>query len=75
MGRYGNLNYSKLTKQVFLLGVVLFAVGGLGEVGGHAVFGTLPDWENTLLFDIEVLGLIIGFLSPFVFGIILPLTE
>jgi len=36
---------------------------------------SVPDWERALLFDIELLGILIGLLSPFVFGILLPLTE
>jgi hypothetical protein len=75
MGRYGNLNYPKLTRQAFFVGVALFAIGALGEFAGHAVFGTLPAWENTLLFDIEVLGVLIGLFAPIIFGIVLPLTE
>lgn len=75
MGRYGKLDYPQLTKQSFLLGIGLFALGGLGELFGHAYLAPLPGWEQTLLFDAEVLGLLVAFFSPIVFGILLPLTE
>ena len=70
MGRYGNLDYPTLTKRSFL-----FAIGGLGELIGHAYFAPLPGWEQTLLFDAEVVGLLVAFFAPIVFGILLPLTE
>jgi hypothetical protein len=35
----------------------------------------VPAWEETLLFDMEVLGVLISLFSPFVFGVLLPLTE
>jgi hypothetical protein len=75
MGRYGDLDYPTLTRTSFLLGLGLFAVGGLGELVGHAYFAPLPGWEQTLLFDLEALGLVVAFFSPIVFGILLPLTE
>lgn len=74
-GRYGKLDYSVLTKRSFLLGVALFVIGALSEMGLAAAGLTVPEWERALLFDIELLGIIIGLLSPFVFGILLPLTE
>ncbi|WP_266074983.1 DUF7860 family protein [Haladaptatus caseinilyticus] len=75
MGRYGKLDYPKLTKAGFLLGVALIAIGALGEIAGPALFGPLPAWENMLLTDLEIVGILLGLLSPFVFGILLPLTE
>ncbi|WP_435159644.1 hypothetical protein [Haladaptatus sp. DFWS20] len=75
MGRYGKLDYPKLTKTGFLLGVALVAIGALGEIVGSALFGPLPGWENMLFTDLEILGILLGLLSPFVFGIFLPLTE
>ncbi|WP_101295212.1 DUF7860 family protein [Halegenticoccus soli] len=74
-GRYGNLDYPRLTKTGFGLGVALFVVGVLGQVVGHAVLQPIPAWEETLFFDLEVLGILIGLLSPLVFGLALPLTE
>ena len=70
-----SLDYPTLTKRGFLLGLGLFVVGGLGEIVLHAAGITVPAWESTLLFDMEVLGVIIGLFAPLVFGIILPLTE
>lgn len=75
MGRYGQIDYPTVTKRAFALGVGLFLLGALGEIVGHALFGTLPAWENTLLFDAEILGILIALLSPIVFGIVMPLTE
>ena len=75
MGRYGDLNYSKLTRRGFVLGVVLLAVGLLGETLGPAVVGTLPAWGHTLLIDLEALGILVGLFAPIVFGVVLPLTE
>jgi hypothetical protein len=74
-GRYGDLDYASLTKRGMTLGALLFAVGAVGELAGHALFGSLPAWELTLLFDAEVLGIATMLLTPFVFGIALPLTE
>ncbi|WP_435196592.1 hypothetical protein [Natronomonas sp. EA1] len=75
MGRYGNIDYPTVTKRGFLLGVALFLVGALGETVGAALFGTLPDWEVTLFFEMEVVGVLLFFLTPLLFGVVLPLTE
>lgn len=75
MGRYGNLDYGRLAKTGFFLGLGLFVVGSGGEFIGHAFFEPLPTWETALLFDFEILGILIGFFSPFLFGVALPLTE
>ena len=74
-GRYGDIDSVRLTKQGFAVGLALFLVGAVGELVGHAVFGGLPGWEHTLLFDAEMLGILVAFLSVFVFGIAVPLTE
>lgn len=42
---------------------------------GPALFGPLPGWETMLLADAEVLGVLVGLLSPLVFGLVLPLVE
>jgi hypothetical protein len=75
MSRYGDLDYPRLTKLGAGLGLALFAVGAAGGVAGPALFGTLPTWERTLFFDFEALGVVLTLLSPFVFGVLLPLTE
>lgn len=74
-GRYGNLDYPRLTKTSFGFGVALFVLGALGHVAGPALFGPLPGWESVLFTDMEILGVLIALLSPFIFGILLPLTE
>ena len=74
-GRYGPLDYPELTRLGVGLGIALFVVGVAGEVTLPAVTGTLPAWENTLFFDLEALGVVLALVSPFVFGIFLPLTE
>ncbi|WP_276258558.1 hypothetical protein [Haloglomus litoreum] len=74
-GRYGNLDYGTLAKRGFLLGVGLFLLGELLEPLQHAVGLQVPGWEHGLLFYMTVLGVLVALLSPFVFGIALPLTE
>lgn len=73
--RYGNLDYARIAKSGFLLGVVLLVVGAVAEYVAHEMFGTVPAWEHQLFFSMEVAGLLIGFFVPIVFGIVLPLTE
>lgn len=75
MGRYGDIDYPTVTKRAFVLGVALFLVGVLGESIGRAYFRGLQPWEDALLVDAEVLGILTALLSPLVFGVILPLTE
>ena len=75
MPQHSELDYAFLTKAGFLLGLGLFVLGGGGEFLGHALYGPLPAWVDTLLFDLEAVGLVIGFFSPFIFGIFLPLTR
>jgi len=74
-GRYGDVDYPTLAKRGTVLGLCLFAVGAVGELGAHALGLQLPAWEATLLFDAEVLGVALFLLSPLVFGLVLPLTE
>ena len=75
MARYGDLDYARLTKAGFALGVCLFALGAVGSALGPAMVGPLPNWERTLLVEGEVAGILIAFVSVFGFGIVLPLTE
>jgi len=74
-GRYGDLDYPTLTKRSVLLGVALFLVGALGEAVIALMGLQVPGWEEALLFDLEVLGIVVAFLSVVVFGVALPLTE
>ena len=69
------IDYAFYAKAGFLLGVAMFVVGAGGELVGTALFGSLPGWEATLLFDLEVFGVLVGLFAPIVFGIVLPLTE
>ena len=75
MAQHSDLDHAFLAKAGFLVGLALFTIGGGGELIGHTMYGSLPAWENTLFFNLEVIGLLIGFFSPFIFGIVLPLTE
>lgn len=74
-GRYGNLDYPTLTKRSFAAGLALLALGVFAEVVSETMFGPLPGWEQQLFTSMEFLGVLIALLSPFVFGIALPLTE
>ena len=75
VGRYGDIDYSTLTKRSFLLGIGLFALGALGEFALAATGTAVPAWEHALLVDAEWAGIGLALLAPFVFGIMLPLTE
>lgn len=75
MGRYGDLNYAWFTKYGFLTGAALFVLGGVGSAVLPSVVGSVPAWERTVLLDMEVFGIVLGFVSVFVFGVALPLTE
>lgn len=75
MGRSDGLDYGYWAKTGFLLGLGLFALGAAGEILGHVAFGSLPAWENRLFTYSEGAGLVIGFCSPWIFGVVLPLTE
>jgi hypothetical protein len=71
MAHYSGHDYPELAKAGFLVGLALFVVGTGGELVGHAVFGSVPGWENAVLFALTI----VGFFSPLVFGIALPLVE
>lgn len=43
MARYGDLDYARLTKAGFALGVCLFALGAVGSALGPAMVGPLPN--------------------------------
>ena len=70
-----NMNYAAWTKHSFLLGVALLVIGVAGHVLGPAIQGSMPAWEATLFLDLEILGVLIGLIAPFTFGVVLPLTE
>lgn len=75
MARHGTRDYATTATAGFLLGLVAFAFGATGELVGHAVFGSLPAWEETLFFYAEAGGLLVGFTTPWIFGVLLPLIE
>jgi len=74
-GRYGDLDYSRLTTLSFSLGLGLFLAGELGEAGIRNAGMSVPTWEHRLFLGVAGVGILVAFLSPFVFGIALPLTE
>ncbi|AGB16246.1 hypothetical protein Halru_1639 [Halovivax ruber XH-70] len=75
MPRYGDIEYERWAKGGFLLGLSLLAFGAGGEILGNAFVGSLPAWEHTLFTASEGVGILVGLVSPLLFGIALPLTE
>lgn len=75
MGRYGTIDYPTAIKRVFFTGLALFLVGAIGELVGHTYFAGVPGWMDVLLFDAEVIGILLALVGTFVVGIVLPLTE
>jgi len=75
MGRHGTIDHGRWAKTGFLLGLALLALGAGGEIIGRALFENLPAWENTLFVYMEGIGLTIGFFSPWIFGVALPLMD
>lgn len=75
MSAYRNPDYGQLAKGGFLLGLVMIAAGASGEWAIHSQLLVLAAWVDSLFFDLEVLGVLVFLLSPFVFGIVLPLIE
>jgi hydrogenase/urease accessory protein HupE len=68
-------DYARRAKQGVVLGFCLFAAGAVGEFVGHSYLNNLPGWEQALLFDSMVLGILVALLSLLVFGVVLPLTQ
>lgn len=75
MRRYGHLDYGRLTKIGFTLGISMFLTGALGEFLLHELVAEIDPIIDSAFFSLEVGGLLLGLLSPFVFGVFLPLTE
>jgi hypothetical protein len=75
MAHHSSTDYTTLTKVGVLSGLALLAFGAGGEIVGHALFDTLPSWENTLFVYAEGSGILIAFFSFFLFGVFLPLAE
>lgn len=75
MVEYKHPSYGQLAKGGFLLGLAMLIIGAGGEVAIHSHLVSLADWVDVLLFDVEVVGVLVFLLSPFVFGIFLPLVD
>jgi len=75
MSHTGTTDYAAVTKRATALGFGLFALGAGIELLTHAAGIPLPAWEHTLLADMELLGILVFAISPFLFGIALPLIE
>jgi hypothetical protein len=75
MARYSTSDYAFLAKSGFLVGASLFILGAIGGVVAPAILGSIPEWEQTLFFYSEVIGTVIGFFSPLLFGVVFPLTT
>jgi len=73
--RYGDVDWPRVTKLSFLFGIGLFVMGELGEFGIRKTGMPVPAWEHRLLVTTALVGILVALLSPFVFGIALPLTE
>jgi hypothetical protein len=75
MATNSRLQYSQLAKWGFLLGLGLFLGGASGELAIQLHLLQVRPWVETLLFDLEVIGIPLFLFSPFVFGIALPLIR
>lgn len=69
------MNFELWAKGGCLLGIGLFVAGELGEFLIRTNGWTVPQREHTLLFAAVGTGILVALLSPFVFGIIMPLTD
>lgn len=68
-------DHATLAKWTVLIGVGLFAAGGVGELVLTATGTSGPTWLDALLFDAEVLGVVVAMFGVFVVGILLPLLD
>lgn len=75
MSATADLDQQALAKYGLLAAVGLFAVGVLGHLVLPPLVGPLPGWERTMFTDFEVLGIVLGLVSVFGFGIVMPLLE
>lgn len=74
-GTRTRIDHVKYLKGSFALGLALFVVAEATEPAQRLAGVAVPGWEHSLLGLLAALGLVVAFLSPFVFGIALPLTE
>ncbi|MFC7073724.1 hypothetical protein ACFQJ7_07565 [Halovenus rubra] len=75
MTQYSTTNYAKLAKSGFFLGIALFVSGALGGIIAPGLQTPVPGWEHTLFLYAEIIGTVVGFFSPLVFGVVLPLVD
>ncbi|WP_436934851.1 DUF7860 family protein [Halovenus marina] len=75
MNHHGTVDYAKMTKSGFALGLALFVIGAVGGILGHTILSPIPDWENTLFLYSEGIGILVGFFSIWIFGVFLPLVK
>lgn len=69
------IDYATYSKRGIVFGFVLIGAGILGHLILPPLVGPLPGWEQTLLFDSVVVGLVSELVSVFGFGIIFPLIS
>jgi hypothetical protein len=70
-----SFDHARIAKTGFFAGLVLFGFGVVGELAGHYLLGSMPGTAEQGLFAMEVLGVLVGFFVPIIFGAVLPLTE
>lgn len=75
VGSQNRINHATLTKRSFLFGLGLFVLSELAEPLQRLVGFGIPGWEHSLLGVGAGIGVLVALLSPFVFGIVLPLVE
>ncbi|MFW6436505.1 MAG: hypothetical protein ACOCYZ_02605 [Halococcoides sp.] len=75
MATHSSMSYGRWTRYGFGTGALLFVIGVLGNLAVPAFTGPVPGWVDTLLFDMEVVGVLVALFVPLLFGIVLPLTE
>lgn len=73
--RSRGLDHARIAKTGFIAGIALFVVGVVGELLGHALLSSMPPTADQALLALEILGVLVGFLVPIVFGAVLPLVE
>lgn len=74
-GRYGDLNYGRVTKGGVAVGLALFVIGLAGEFVGRALLGGVSPVQDSFLVAFEFIGPLVALGAVLVFGIALPLTE
>lgn len=75
MERLGGRNHSRLIKSVLLTGAGLIGLGAVGDWVLHAWLQHVPAWEQTLIFDLEIFGLLLIAASPILLGLMLWLGD